>query len=233
MRRRLFLAAFAAAAGVCLTLPAASALQAAPQGDWTQTVVETPEGGFRMGSPNAPVKLIEYGSLGCPTCARFETEGKAPLTARIRSGDVSFEFRNYVLSPADMAATLLSRCGGPSLYFRLNEAFLRSQTEWSARLQAAPEATLAEIAKLPPEQQMVSLARLAGLEAIAAKQGIAPAKAKQCLSDPAAIDRLVAMKRAAWATYRVRGTPTFVVNGQPAAGVHGWTALAPLLKAGG
>jgi hypothetical protein len=31
----------------------------APNGDWTQTVAETPEGGMRMGNPNAPVKLVE------------------------------------------------------------------------------------------------------------------------------------------------------------------------------
>ncbi len=27
-------------------------------GDWTQVVSETPEGGFRMGNPDAPVKLV-------------------------------------------------------------------------------------------------------------------------------------------------------------------------------
>ena len=42
---------------------------AAPAGaNWTETVARTPEGGFRMGNPNAPVKLVEYGARTCPTC---------------------------------------------------------------------------------------------------------------------------------------------------------------------
>jgi hypothetical protein len=37
---------------------------AAPNGgDWTKTVVATPEGGFLMGNPNADVKLVEFGSM--------------------------------------------------------------------------------------------------------------------------------------------------------------------------
>ena len=38
------------------------------------TVVRTPAGGYRQGNPDAPVKLIEYGSRTCPTCARFAAD---------------------------------------------------------------------------------------------------------------------------------------------------------------
>jgi protein-disulfide isomerase len=68
MKGRLLLTALA---GIALAaLPAADGAaqkgKAAAQRDWTQTVARTPEGGFRMGNPNAPVKLIEYLSFACP-----------------------------------------------------------------------------------------------------------------------------------------------------------------------
>jgi protein-disulfide isomerase len=231
MRGLLLAAAAMAVAGTAAASVAApSPRQAAPaQRDWTRAVAQTPEGGFRMGNPNAPVKVIEYGSLGCPTCARFAAESSAPLLAEVRSGKVSFEFRNYVLSAPDLAAAVLSRCAGPAAYFRLNEAFFSAQGEWLGRVQAASEARMAEIAKLAPEQQLAPLASIAGLDAIAAQSGVAPARAKQCLADPATVERLVAMRRAAWASYRVAGTPTFIVNGQKVH-AHAWSELAPLLR---
>ena len=54
---------------------------AAPNGDWTQTVAAT-ERGFRMGNPNAPVKLVEYASITCPHCAEFSAEGGGGAASR-------------------------------------------------------------------------------------------------------------------------------------------------------
>src|SRR6185503_10794012 len=51
---------------------------AAPNnGDWTETVTLTERGGFLMGNPNAPVKLLEYASITCPHCAEFSEQGGA------------------------------------------------------------------------------------------------------------------------------------------------------------
>lgn len=236
MRQRLFLAAIGAAlVGSAAILPAAAAPQAAPQQrDWAKTVAETPEGGFRMGNPNAAVKLVEYGSLGCPTCARFAAESHAPLLAQVRSGKVSFEFRNFVLNGPDLAASLLARCAGPAGFFRVSDAFFAAQPHWRARLQAVPQAKYSELQKLPPAQQIAQLASLGGLDAIAVKAGLAPARARQCLANPGpAIERLVAMKQAAETSYHVHGTPTFIVNGKPAEGVHSWAEVAPLLRRSG
>ena len=60
--------------------PAAGAQRrAAPaQRDWTQIAVRTPEGGFRMGNPNAPVKLIEYLSLDLPALRRLRARRAQP-----------------------------------------------------------------------------------------------------------------------------------------------------------
>ena len=43
--------------------------------NWVQVVQITPQGGLRTGNPAARVKLLEFGSFTCPTCARFEAVG--------------------------------------------------------------------------------------------------------------------------------------------------------------
>ena len=82
-------------------------------GDWSTVVSQTAEGGFLMGNPNAAVKVVEYGSMTCPHCAEFDEEALKPLTDNyVKSGRVSFEFRNFVRDPFDVAASLVARCGG-------------------------------------------------------------------------------------------------------------------------
>ncbi len=64
---------------------------------WAEVVTKTPEGGYRMGNPEAPIKLIEYGSLTCSHCAEFAHEAMAELRdSFVASGRVSFEMRNFV-----------------------------------------------------------------------------------------------------------------------------------------
>jgi hypothetical protein len=62
-----------------------AAAVAPPAGqDWTQVVSQTPEGGFVMGNPNAPVKLVEYLSLTCPHCAQFAETGYPQLQEYVK-----------------------------------------------------------------------------------------------------------------------------------------------------
>src|SRR5438128_1991328 len=75
--------------------------------DWTQIVARTADGGYLMGNPNAPVKLVEYGSITCPHCAHF-SETSGPLRdTYVRSGQVSYEFRPLLIHPQDPAVFML------------------------------------------------------------------------------------------------------------------------------
>src|SRR5580765_657763 len=86
--------------------------------DWTKTVTETADGGFKMGNPNAKIQLVEYGSLTCPHCRHFAETGVKPLIAKyVRTGKASYEYRSLILNGIDVAATLVARCGGPSHFF--------------------------------------------------------------------------------------------------------------------
>jgi protein-disulfide isomerase len=226
MIRRL---AAALALGVAaLAAPAAPAVAQA-QRDWTQTVAMTPEGGFRMGNPDAPVKVVEFMSMTCPHCAAFSAEAAPRLINHVRTGRVSWEYRNFVLNGLDLAAALLSRCATPQNYFALNSEIFARQNEWMARMQAIPAEQRQQMEGLSPLETMQRVASAAGLDAIAARHGINAAQARTCLSNQAGLDRIIEMQRSG-ASFGVQGTPTFAINGRIAGTVHDWATLEPLLR---
>lgn len=187
----------------------------APNGDWSALVTETPEGGFLMGNPNAKVKLVEFGSMTCPHCRDFDEEAMGPLVETfVKSGQVSFEFRNFVRDSADLTASLIARCNGPAGFFGLTRQLFTDQPTWVGKLQTADQATLQQVSTLPSIQQPGKFAELLGLQQWASMRGLPAAKANACLSDQAAIDRLVAMQTEAVDQYQIPGTPSFLINGK-------------------
>jgi protein-disulfide isomerase len=230
MIRASLLAALLAAGALAAPASAAPAAKAAAP-DWSRTVAMTPEGGFRMGNPAAKVKVVEYGSLTCPHCADFSAAAKAPLAAAVRSGKVSFEFRNYVLNGIDVTATLLARCAGPANFFRLTESLYATQAQWVGKISGIPQAQKDQLKALPAGERLGKLADIGGLTRLAAQAGVAPQKGKACLADEAALDRLGKMGEAA-AALGVEGTPTFFINGRMVH-AHDWAELEPLIRQAG
>jgi len=232
MKRLLLASMVAVAALAAPSVAAAPAKKVAAAPDWTKTVVLTPEGGFRMGNPAARVKLVEYGSLTCSHCADFSKSGTAPLSAAVRSGKVSFEFRNFVLNGPDLAASLIARCGGPGKFFPMVGKMFASQAQWAGKISGMSQAQAEQLATLSRPQQLARIAEIGGLTQLAAGSGITPGQAKKCLADQASVQRLAEMHEAA-AKLGVEGTPTFFVNGSKVH-AHNWAELAPLIrKAGG
>ena len=209
---------------------AAPARRAAPAAaDWARTVAATPEGGFRMGNPNAKVKLVEYGSLTCGHCAAFAREGMAALVGTyVRSGKVSYEYRNYILNGLDIAASLLARCGGPSRFFPFADKLYATQSQWMTRATSLSAEQKAQLNGLPEALRLGRYAETVGLTALAAQQGISAAQAQKCLGDAAALDRLAKMAAAAEGQ-GVTGTPTFFFNGANI-GTQTWATLEPILR---
>jgi len=229
MRLRLALAAVAASlVAAPAQLPAAPAKKAQAAKDWTRTVVATPEGGFRMGNPNARVKVVQYASLTCPHCAHFAQSGYGPLKAEVRTGKVSLEYRSFVLNGVDLAATLVARCGGSSKFFPLAEKMFAAQSQWMGKIGGLPQAEKDKVMELPAEQRLARVAELGGLTQMAAQAGVPPQRVKQCLSDRAAQERLAQMYDAA-AAQGVNGTPTFFINGARVTG-HDWADIEPLIR---
>ena len=238
MKIRHFIATAAALAAAAAALVPASA-QRRSEGvrsdgpdrrDWTNTASRTAEGGFRMGNPDAPVKVIEYLSLTCPHCAEFAAQGGERLfQSYVRNGRVSIEYRNYTLNAYDLAAAFLSRCAAPREYFNMTHYLLGHQPQWMGRMQGLTDAQRAELRAMTPIQAMQRLAQMLGLDAIAARHGITPAEQRACLADQAALDRIGQMMQAAQREHNVSGTPTFVINGR-IADTNNWAGIEPLLR---
>lgn len=201
-------------------------------GDWTQVVAQTPEGGFRMGNPNAPVKLIEFGSMTCPHCREFDETGVDRLVnTYVKSGQVSYEFRNYVRDAFDLTASLIARCNGANSFFPLERALYDNQLDWVGKIQAAPQEQLEALQNLPPNRQFLEMAKIAGFQQWAAMRGVPEAKSTQCLTDENAVNQLVQMTSDATTQYPdFQGTPGFVLNGKLLKDTATWSTLEPHLR---
>lgn len=197
--------------------------------DWLRTASQTPEGGFRIGNPDARFKLVEYISLTCDHCAEFAHQaGERLFQQYVRTGRVSVEYRNYYLNGADIAAALLTRCATPNAYFDITHNLLGTQPAWMGRIQSVTPAQRQELAGLPPLQVAQRIVALLGLDVIGQRHGITAAQRQQCLTQPN-LDRLQQMHQAAEQA-GVTGTPTFFINGTKVE-ANSWAAIEPLLRA--
>ena len=206
---------------------------AAPAGQtWTEMVIATPQGGFLMGNPDAPVRLVEYASLTCPHCMEFTMAAGEPLRDKyIKTGLVSWEFRNFVLNPLDVAATLLTRCQGPGPFFKLTEQVYADQEDWVAKFNSAGEPELQRISTLPEAQQFPALTKAAGLDQFFRVRGLPEAKVNACLADKAGLDAIVGLRKLGSEVDKVTGTPSFLINGKLQDSVFDWATLEPKLRA--
>lgn len=206
---------------------------AAPNGgDWTKMISQTAEGGMLMGNPNAKVKLVEFGSMTCPHCAEFaEKGGKELVDEYVKSGQVAWEFRNFVRDPVDITMSLIARCAGATpQFFAMTDAMYADQKAIFERYQATPPAQLQSLQALPAAQQFQQIAKLAGLQEWAAQRGLPSGRTSQCLSNQGEIERLVQMQTEAVDQFNVPGTPAFVINGELAANTASWEELEPKLR---
>ncbi len=199
---------------------------------WTEVVSMTPEGGIRMGNPNARVKLVEFASLTCPHCKDFHEAASATIKSKyVASGDVSYEFRNFVLNGPDYAASLLARCQGAGPFFGLLNSFFTDQASWVEPFTKLSPEEQKKLQALPQDQQIIGLAQAGKLDAYVRTRGIPKARFDACLSDQAALKTLADMRTQATETYKLTGTPGFIINGKTQADTYDWKTLEPKLQA--
>lgn len=206
----------------------------APAGqDWTQTVAKTDQGGFVVGNPNAPLKLVEYGSRLCPTCGAFANAGMKPLMdTYVKSGKVSYEFREYLVHGApDFAPALLGRCVGTAAFFPVLEAMFAAQSSILPKMEDA-QAFQATLQGKPPEVFATAWAEKLGYIDFVKQRGLPEAKARACLSDKGEIDKMVKFMDAG-TQKGVSGTPSFFLNDNQMQGAISWEQVEQQLKAAG
>jgi protein-disulfide isomerase len=146
-----------------------------------------------LGNPKAPVTMIEYASVACPHCGRFNNEVFPAFKAKyIDTGKVFYVSREALTGDPAIAAAgfLTARCAGKGKYFQVVDAIYHAQ----AQLEAGGQA----------RQILLNIARSAGLT---------DAQFNACITDEKAQTALADRWQHYGADNNINSTPTFVING--------------------
>jgi protein-disulfide isomerase len=156
-----------------------------------------------MGSPKAPLLMVEYAAPTCPHCAAFDTE-IFPLMkkAYIDTGKVYYVFRVFPLSSADVAAEAMARCLSKENYFPFIDQLYRNQSKWD------PEYAVSDVH--------------GGLVQMGAMAGMSAQEVDTCIGNTTEQTEITKVGNEAQAKYNVNGTPTFIVNGEQRVGEGTW-----------
>ena len=177
-----------------------------------------PAGEVELGSPKAPVTIIEYASMTCPHCAHFSETTFPELKKRyIDTGKVRFIFREFPFDKVAAAAFMLARCaakdgGGSEKFMAVVETMFAKQDQW------------------------VNEHPLEPMENIAKQLGFSDASFKACLTNQTVLNDIEAVRDRAVDKLGVNSTPTFFVNGKKVVGDVSIDTMAkeidPYLKEG-
>ncbi len=148
-----------------------------------------------MGKANAPVTVIQYVSLNCTTCGKFQSAALPKLKkAYIDKGKARIVFREFPEDNASMTAALALRCVPEKDYVKAMDKLLSHQKEWTGA-----------------EANKDALYKLVKFE------GLKRDKFDACLADKTVSDGLTAAKERAKG-FGVTVSPTFFVNSNKVAG---------------
>jgi protein-disulfide isomerase len=205
---------------------------AAPAGtSWVDTAVATPEGGFRIGNPDAPLKLLEFASHTCSHCAEFSQEASAPLDEYVNTGVLSYEIRNLIRDPVDLTIAMLVRCGEPAAFHPLANQAWANFTPLIEGFQAN-SAALDQASQAPQGQRFQAIAEAGGLIDFFAARGISRDQAMQCLANTDKAQQIAQLSDQQSTELNLTGTPTFFLNGKQLEGGT-WKDIQPQLQAAG
>jgi protein-disulfide isomerase len=168
-----------------------------------------------QGNAQAKVTVVEYASVGCPVCAKWQKEVYPAFKAKyIDSNKIHYVFREMLVGQGPEIAVasagfLLARCAGKDKYFAVTDAIFNSQ-------QQAFEA---------PRETLLDVAKSVGMNADTFNKCIDDEKAIQALQDR--VDRHTRDDH-------VNSTPTFVINGKPLEpGYHSLEEIDAAIKSAG
>jgi protein-disulfide isomerase len=151
-----------------------------------------------IGSPDAPVTIVEYASMTCPHCAHFATEILPQVKpALIDSGKARLVFRDFPLDGLAVRAAMLARCVGNDRAFGMIDLLFSRQAQWAG-------------AQDP----------IAALASIVAQAGMSESDFKSCIENQGLLNAVVQSRADAEKTYGIKSTPSFLINGRLIVGAY-------------
>ncbi len=164
--------------------------------------------GFVLGSVDAPVQVIEFSDFACPHCATHALQNFAELAREfVGSGLVGWRYIPIVLNPSHGAtkATYGAMCvaeQSTEAFWDVRHLLYLTQTRWMAAVE--PDEVLRELL----DELTMGSPGLSGSD----ERAIDPEAFERCVRDgepAAALWRAESLRT----EMRVRGTPTFIVDG--------------------
>lgn len=160
-----------------------------------------------MGSPDAPVTIVEHSSLTCGHCGNFHHETLPKIKeAYIDTGKVRLVSRDFPLGQLALAAAMLPHCAGPDRYFGFLEVLFRTQDTWTR-------------AKDP----------IQGLGQVARMGGMAEQQFQACLGNREIFEAIQARALEDQKRLGIESTPTFIVNGEKLVGALPFEEFAKVI----
>jgi protein-disulfide isomerase len=150
-----------------------------------------------LGSPDAKVTFVEYASVGCPVCGKWDTDVFPAFKAKyIDTGKVHYVFREMLVGGSEevnlgTAGFLLARCAGKDKYFAVTDAIFHIQPDiYGGKIDAH-----------------------AGLLKVAQSVGLSEDQFTACINNDAALTALNKRVEDHANNDHIESTPTFVING--------------------
>jgi protein-disulfide isomerase len=148
------------------------------------------------GKATAPLTVVEFASLGCGHCATFHLETLPKLKKDyIDQGMIRLVFVDFPLSTPALAAAMIARCSGGGRYLGMVDVFFKSQEKWTRA-----------------EDPLVELKRVARFG------GFSSQEVDTCLQKKDLLEAIQTTAQNAGEMYKVKSTPSFVINGKTYSG---------------
>ena len=150
-----------------------------------------------QGNPNAKVTVVEYASVGCPICGRWDMDIFPAFKAKyIDTGKVHYVFREMLVGQGEelnlgASGFLLARCAGKDKYFAVTDAIFHVQPDIYD-------------GKIDAHTALLNVARSVGMN---------EGQFNACVNSDAGLTALQQRVTDHANNDHVDSTPTFVVNG--------------------
>jgi protein-disulfide isomerase len=171
--------------------------------------------GFEIGSPDAPITIIEYRSLTCSHCADFANNVFPELNEKyIQTGQVKFEFRPFVLNAVDLNAFKLLNSIEEKDFLSLDKMLFRDQNKWL----------------VTKDSNKILENSTNALKKYALLYGLSEETFNDILNDKELEEWILSMRVDGTKKFNIQSTPSFIINGEVHSGNMPFSKFEKLLN---
>lgn len=170
-----------------------------------------PESVSVMGSPDAPVTIVEFTDFQCPFCRRYDQETLSQIKDNyVESGKVRYVLKHFPLTqihPQAVSAAIAVECAGEQgKFWEMHDKLFEEQQQWSGKDDAASV-----------------------FKGFAKDLGLDEKDFDACVTEERYKDKVMANQKEGVAA-GVRGTPAFFINGQFVSGAQPYEVFQQIIE---